>query len=315
MPINPELVTATDLHEAAGRLESQELIPRLVRRLQTRTLGVEGVTMRATEGIRLGGWDGKVTASAGSAYVPVGASVWEVGVGQNPKGKADEEYEKRCKDPLGVDPATSAFVFVTSRRWSGKEEWVKDKMKDGVWREIRVLDADDLHGFLELSPGVHTWISEELGRLPLGVVTLERWAEIWSTQTDPPLPLELLLAGRGESAAYLRALLERDAGVAGVRGGSRDEAMAFIATALLVPPLPPEDPGDEDTGAEGADGHEESAGTLTEGAGETAPNASEDTEDKRESSSETATTPEASEDGNGRDAGDGDERGETGEPA
>jgi hypothetical protein len=166
MTINPELVTATDLAEAADRLEAGELTPRLVRRLLTRTAGVEGVTMRATEGIRLGGWDGEVAASAGSAYVPSGSSAWEIGTGQNPKGKADEDYEKRTREPRGVNPANTAFVFVTARRWAGKNDWVAERAAEGVWREVRSLDADDLHGWLEANPGVHIWISEQLGRRP-----------------------------------------------------------------------------------------------------------------------------------------------------
>lgn len=52
MTINPEVVTAADLDELSDRLELQELLPRLVRRLLTRTEGVKGVTMRANE--RLG---------------------------------------------------------------------------------------------------------------------------------------------------------------------------------------------------------------------------------------------------------------------
>ena len=50
MTINPEFVTATALDELSDRIESRELIPRLVRRLLTRTEGVEGVTVRANGG-------------------------------------------------------------------------------------------------------------------------------------------------------------------------------------------------------------------------------------------------------------------------
>ncbi len=217
MTINPEFVTATDLDELSDRLESRELIPRLVRRLLTRTVGVEGVTLRANEGIGVPGWDGEVSASHGSAYVPAGSSAWEIGTGANPKTKAESDYKKRSEKPLGLTPAQSAFVFVTSRRWKDKQEWVTEKKKDGVWRDVEVLDCDDLHGWLELHPGVHIWISEQLGRRPLGVETLERWAAQWSTQTEPALPLELLLAGRIEAAQMLRAMLEDEAVAIGVK--------------------------------------------------------------------------------------------------
>jgi hypothetical protein len=236
MTINPELVTATDLDELSDRLESRELVPRLVRRLLTRTEGVEGVTMRANEGIGVPGWDGEVGAATGSAFVPAGSSAWEIGTGADPKTKAQSDYKKRSKKPLGVAPAQSAFVFVTSRRWSDKQDWVTEKKTDGVWRDVKVIDCDDLHGWLELQPGVHIWISEQLGRRPTGVETMERWAAQWSTQTDPALPLGLMIAGRADEALELGTLLAGDATAIGVKAGSRNEAMGFIAAALLTPP-------------------------------------------------------------------------------
>jgi hypothetical protein len=247
MTINPEFVTATDLDELADRLESRELIPRLVRRLLTRTEGVEGVTVRANEGIGVPGWDGEVGAAKGSAYVPAGSSAWEIGTGADPKAKAKADYKKRSEKPLGLTPAQSAFVFVTSRRWKDKQEWVTEKKGEGVWRDVKVIDCDDLHGWLELHPGVHIWISEQLGRRPLGVETLERWAAQWSTQTEPALPLGLLLAGRAEAAETLRALLADHATAIGVKAGSRDEALGFIAAALLIPPPPLDDADEADT--------------------------------------------------------------------
>jgi hypothetical protein len=235
MTINPELVTATDLDELSDRLESRELVPRLVRRLLTRTDGVEGVTLRANEGIGVPGWDGEVGAARGSAYVPAGSSVWEIGTGADPKSKAESDYKKRSKNPLGVTPAESAFVFVTSRRWKDKQDWVTEKKGEDVWRDVKAIDCDDLHGWLELHPGVHIWISEQLGRLPLGVETLERWAAQWSTQTDPPLPLGLMLAGRSDAAQALRTFLAGEPTTVGVKAGSRDEALGFIAASLLIP--------------------------------------------------------------------------------
>jgi hypothetical protein len=62
---------------------------------------------------------------------------------RTPEAKAEEDYVKRTKDPLGADPGSTAFVFLTARRWSEKEDRATDKQKEGVWREVRVLDADD----------------------------------------------------------------------------------------------------------------------------------------------------------------------------
>lgn len=70
--------------------------------------------------------DGIVQVSEGNAFVPDGISAWEISTSENKKSKADEDYDKRSKDPLGLDPSSTSFVFVTLRRWEGKEKWAEE---------------------------------------------------------------------------------------------------------------------------------------------------------------------------------------------
>jgi hypothetical protein len=58
--------------------------------------------------------------------------------------------------------------------------------------------------------------------------------EMLSARTRPPLPPALLLAGRDAEAEALRAALAGPPQVVPVRGGSREEAAAFMAAALGV---------------------------------------------------------------------------------
>ena len=91
-----------------------------------------GVSFRAGEGVQLGGWDGLVSVEAGNAFVPDGVSGWELGTNRDVRGKADEDYEKRTGDPGDLDPSRSAYVFVTPRRWRGKERWASARSGEGV---------------------------------------------------------------------------------------------------------------------------------------------------------------------------------------
>jgi hypothetical protein len=74
---------------------------------------------------------------------------------QDVRGKADRDYEKRLTDPRGIEPPQSHCVFVTPRRWR-KDEWAVARRREGVWRDVRACDADDLEAWLELAPAVHT---------------------------------------------------------------------------------------------------------------------------------------------------------------
>lgn len=168
------LVDATDLNAWSNRREAQGLLPRVVRRLVHATSErVERVGFPADEGVQLGGYDGIVRVVEGNAFVPEGTSAWELGTNRGVKAKADEDYKKRCDDPLGLDPSETTLVFVTPRRWGGKDDWVASKEADNFWREVRAYNADDLEEWLELAPGVHIWLSSRLGKHPEGARS--RW--------------------------------------------------------------------------------------------------------------------------------------------
>ena len=229
---SPELVDAGDLTRWADKEEAQYEFPRLVRRLLTGTPGIAFLSVRAGAGVYHRGWDGLVESEADAPYVPAGLSVWEMGTGQDPGGKARDDCGNRIKNPCGVDPAEAAFVFATPRRWPGKDEWVRRCSEKGPWREVRALDADDLEGWLESNYVVHVRVSEQLGRRPLEAESLDRWWPRWAAQTDPVLPPALLLAGRRGEAEKLRGALAGPPKVTGVRAASREEALAFAAAAL-----------------------------------------------------------------------------------
>jgi hypothetical protein len=229
---NPELVTALDLDQWSSSLSARSTLPVLVRRLILATASVTEIAMRGGESTGLPGWDGLVKSAAEDPHIPTGTSAWELGTSQNPRDKAQSDYRARTAQPLGIDPATTTFVAVTSRIWRDRDDWRAARRKEDRWADVRAYDADDLETWLERAPGVHVWISELLGRDPLGVKSPDRWWSVWSSQTHPALSRSFLLAGRNTNCASLRDALEQSAQVITIDAPSKEEALAFTCAVL-----------------------------------------------------------------------------------
>lgn len=225
--IGPELVDATQLSQWASTKDAQHKFPELMRRLLTATLGVTNIAVRAGEGVSAPGWDGRADAE-GSSFLPNGSLCFEFGVGAKPKTKADEDYRKRREDPAGAEPSTSIFVFATPRRWATAAKWASEKRGERFFADVRVLDADDLEGWLQQVPAVHHWISEQLGRRPQDAETLEQWWERFQSRTTPPLPAALFLAGRASESQRLSEFLAGQPQILAVQSTWRDDALAFV---------------------------------------------------------------------------------------
>ncbi|MBI4322463.1 MAG: hypothetical protein HY675_28555 [Chloroflexi bacterium] len=231
--VSPLLATATDLAVWADTRAAQERMPELVRWLILATAnGLTRVSMPAGDSIQHGGYDGVVENELATPFVPAGQSVWEIGASIDVKGKADSDYEKRSGDPRGVAPSETTFVFVTPRRWASKRIWENGRKREGLWRDIRALDADDLETWLGLAPATHSWLSALLGKSWGSVQDLQSFWTDWREATDPPLSAEVVLAGRDKAKDELRKRIEGPSVIERVQGESADEALAFIAATM-----------------------------------------------------------------------------------
>ena len=184
-------------------------------------------------GVQLHGWDGIVKADEATEFVPEGASGWEMGTGAAPKRKAETDLENRTTNPKPLVAEQSSFVFVTPRRWNDQQKWAREQSDAGPWREVRVIDADDLAHWLEQAPGVHTWLSVQIGKAPPHAIDLRSYWKGWSGATQPRLTCRFLLAGRDTEATRLRERLADSSGQAiSVQAESRREAIAAIYCAI-----------------------------------------------------------------------------------
>ena len=234
------LCDASDLVAWAGRRESQSLLPLLIRRLIRATATrVTEFHVRTGEGVHLEGWDGIVRNEQDTPFVPEGTSGWEMSVEAGPQGKAEKDYRKRSEDSKPLVAGDTTLVFVTLRRWGGKEVWAREKSETGPWRRVKVLDADDVAAWLEEAPAVHTWLSIQIGKIPPGTNDLEAYWNEWSGATRPALTPAIMLSGREEAVAEMHRRLANISGQAvSIRAESRGEAIAWMYCAIRG--LPPE---------------------------------------------------------------------------
>src|SRR6266545_1454669 len=234
----PHLANAEEIQQWAENLvEARTQFPRLIRQLIAQTNDqVTTLHMRADIGAGVPGYDGIVEANRATPFVPAGRSVWELGTGADPAHKANSDYNKRTRDPLGEDRGSTTFVFVTSRRWADGEQWAQKKREEGIWSDVKVCDVDDIDQAFDDAPAAHYWISEILGKPVAGVQTIEAWWDRFSASTAPSLTPELVLAGRLDQAAALLRVLEQDCQNTTVASASTDDVLAFVAAVLLTSP-------------------------------------------------------------------------------
>jgi hypothetical protein len=230
-------IDATDLNQWANRRDSQARLPQLLRRLVHATVQQpRRVGFPSGDSVQMGGWDGIIDAPEGNDFVPDGDSVWELGVNRDTKGKADDDYQKRSTNPLGVDPTETTFVFVTPRRWGGKDKWVREKNDEGTWAEVRAYDADDLEQWLELAPAVHAWLAQVVGKWSEDAQDIGSFWDEWIISTSPPMNAQLHLTGREKEVEKIHEWLNRSPSHLTIQADSQEEAIAFFAAVIHALP-------------------------------------------------------------------------------
>lgn len=230
-------IDAEDLANWANRTDGAFSLPTLLAHLILATHGPTALRFPADEGVRHPGWDGRTSSEAGSVYVPQGDTGWEIGSQRsNIMQKATDDYRKRTEKPAPFDPANAAFVFVTPRHWPQKDEWAKARQDEGIWREVRAYDADDLVHWIEQTPAVGLWLAARLGKRPAGTREVDDIWEEWSLATQWPLPEDLVLSDRDQDATEVLRWLRGEPSVLSLQATTTDEVVAFFHATLNMLP-------------------------------------------------------------------------------
>lgn len=179
------------------------------------------------------GWDGFVEANDGAPWVPAGRSGWEFGTNEDPKTKADGDFEKSVKTLDSKKLAETTFVFVTPRRWAGKAAWVKARKAEALWRDVRAYDASDLEQWLEQSLSAQAWFANETHIPAQHVRSLDKcWAD-WANVSTPPLTGALFTSAiEAAKRTVLSRLSKPSEGPILIAADSTEEALAFLAQLL-----------------------------------------------------------------------------------
>lgn len=231
------LVSATQLVQWADRRNSQELLPALIRRLILASVDLSLMLkfeMPAGDSVYRPGVDGWLHVKEGTALVPQGQSVWEMGTDKIPKKKADRDYTTRTNCPGLVNPAETTFVFVTPRRWLDKNAWVEERKAEKVWLDVRAIDADNLELWLETCPAavVMRWLCVMMHSLPPGMNDIQKVWEDFKSRTQPEMIPELMLAGRAEQANRVLEWIANPPSCLRVKANSTEEAIGFLAAVI-----------------------------------------------------------------------------------
>jgi transcriptional regulator with XRE-family HTH domain len=230
-------VRALNLVQWADMIDARSRLPELIRRLVHATLSSpEFVSFPAMEGVQRPGWDGLVKTEIGNSFVPTGVSGWEIGTDVGVLPKANEDYLKRAKDPLGIDPSRASFLFVTPRKWPdrrvNKLRWCEAKKKSGPWKDVRAYDCDDLEQWLETAPAVSIWLATLLGIRPPGVEDVDQYWQSVVTRTEPNLTPGVFLASREEERKNVIEWLAGPARTLALESRSPTEVVDFFCACL-----------------------------------------------------------------------------------
>jgi addiction module HigA family antidote len=179
------------------------------------------------------GWDGFVEAREGTPWVPAGRSGWEFGTNDDPKAKAEGDFEKSVKALDKKERAETTFVFVTPRRWAGKLAWVAAKKAKGLWKDVRAYDASDLEQWLEQSLPAQAWFANERHIPAQHVRSLDKCWTDWATVSTPPLTGALFSSAiEATKRTMLSRLSKPSEGPIMITADSTEEALAFLAQLL-----------------------------------------------------------------------------------
>lgn len=231
-------VDVQDLSGWADQTDAAFSLPTLIAHL-IRATPDPAIKLRfpSNEGVHHPGWDGSTSTETGSVYVPKGDAGWEISSQRsNIARKATEDYRKRTADPVPLDPTNAAFVFVTPRHWPQKDKWVRERQEEGIWREVRVYDANDLVHWIEQTPAVGLWLATRLEKRLAGIRELDEIWEEWSLATQWPLTEDLVLSDRDQDAAEVLRWLRGEPSVLSLQATTTDEVVAFFHATLSMLP-------------------------------------------------------------------------------
>lgn len=224
---------ANEIEQWSESITSRAKLAALLRMLVHSTCnGLESVDFPANDDSQRPGWDGEIEANSGNPWVPSGKSGWEFGVNKNIKAKADKDFEKSTKVTSKEERMSTTFVFVSPRRWPGKDDWKRAQQSKKLWKNVVVLDSSDLEQWIEQSIPAQVWFRNELGRNYRGTLSLDRCWVQWNADCDPAFTTDVFDEASLIAGKKLLSHLQKSDATLRIAADSILEGLAFIHAML-----------------------------------------------------------------------------------
>lgn len=183
-------IRSNDIKNWAENSEASSELPEIIKKLvYTASNQIDKIKFLSREDNNNPGWDGIVNNTGVHPHIPSGCSFWEIGTNKRPKKKADEDYNKRTLQTEESIRRESTFVFVTPRPWRNKEQWIQTKREREEWKDIRVIDCNDLTSWINQQLTIKLiFLEKHLGQHLDGIHSLEYAWNKWTRYTIIDLP-------------------------------------------------------------------------------------------------------------------------------
>ncbi|SEM54248.1 hypothetical protein SAMN02800694_1448 [Luteibacter sp. UNCMF331Sha3.1] len=212
-------INVSDLATWAERVDARAELPNLVRHLIKASIP-DWRRLRFPGGDQgqVRGWDGVLETAEAAKAVPQGKSKWEFGTGAGER-KATDDYNKRTK-ASGLSPEEqheTTFVLVNLEPWDTPRTtlvaWETSRTAEGVWKEVKYIDAIELVQWLDEFPAVAArYARNVLGSAPrVGALSTDEFWEMYSRRFKIPLNEKVVIGDRTDDAEELVQKLQNTA--------------------------------------------------------------------------------------------------------
>lgn len=231
------LIHAVSLDAWANTNIARDALGELLRRLihtNVELPNIEKIRFLAHEANQLSGWDGILDCQSKVPWLPSGTSVWELGTGNNARQKIRDYFTARREKelPAGWAQVTTTYVAVTLRKLDDISGLENELKADSPWKDVKIIDAQSLEEWIELSPSVEIWLQEKgIGPPPTVHTLLRDWRD-WSNKTNPPVSIKLILAGRDQVSSDLLRNLTSQGSPINIQADSPEETLAFLYSVI-----------------------------------------------------------------------------------
>ena len=229
-------ITTNDIQAWADTVDCKYHLPHLIRKLIIATIDgnqIKNIQFAYGEDVQTGGYDGELTVESDNAFVPLGDSVWEFGTTNNKRAKANEDYEKRKKEPLGKNTSETTYININGKKYRDKNRWASEKRAENFWKDVKYFDAIDIEQWLELAPAIELWLAEKLRKPTLGIYTFEEYWRLWSESESIKIEPDILLGeNRLEESERVKSFLYDNENVLYIKSATTEDAIAFPLAVL-----------------------------------------------------------------------------------